>query len=39
MSKERRYQDHEVRQILDLAIGQKDGPAQSLPAIDGLKGR
>jgi hypothetical protein len=36
MSKERRYQDHEIRQILDLAIGQKDGPAQSLPAVDGL---
>ncbi|HEX6368599.1 MAG TPA: hypothetical protein VF006_06695 [Longimicrobium sp.] len=36
MSKERRYQDHEIRQILDLAIGQEDGPAQSLPAVDGL---
>jgi hypothetical protein len=33
---ERRYQDHEVRQILDLAIGEGDAPAQSLPAIDGL---
>ena len=36
MSKERRYQDHEIRQILDLAIGEDDGPAQSLPAVDGL---
>jgi len=36
MSNERRYQDHEIRQILDLAIGQEDRPAQSLPAVDGL---
>lgn len=36
MSKERRYQDHEIRQILDLAIGEEDGLAQSLPAVDGL---
>ena len=36
MSKERRYQDHEIREILDLAIGQEDGPAPSLPAVDGL---
>jgi len=36
MSKERKYQDHEIRQILDLAIGQEDGPAQSLPMVDGL---
>ena len=36
MSKERRYQDHEIRQILELAIGAEDGPAQSLPAADGL---
>jgi plasmid stability protein len=36
MSNERRYQDHEIRQILDLAIDQEDGPAQSLPAADGL---
>ena len=36
MSKERRFKDHEIRQILDLAIGQEDGPAQSLPAVDGL---
>ena len=36
MSKERRYQDHEIREILDLAIGQEDGPAQALPAVDGL---
>jgi hypothetical protein len=36
MSKERRYQDHEIRQILDLAIGEEDRPTQSLPAVDGL---
>ncbi len=36
MSKERRYEDLEIRQILDLAIGQEDVPAQSLPAVDGL---
>lgn len=36
MSNERKYQDHEIRQILDLAIGQEDGPAQSLAAVDGL---
>jgi plasmid stability protein len=36
MSNERRYQDHEIRQILDLAIGQEDGPAQAPPAADGL---
>jgi hypothetical protein len=36
MSKERRYQDHEIREILDLAIGQEDGPAPTLPAADGL---
>jgi len=36
MSKERRYQDHEIREILDLAIGEESGPAQSLPAVDGL---
>lgn len=36
MSKERRYRDHEVRQILDLAIGPEEVPAQSLPAGDGL---
>jgi hypothetical protein len=36
MSRERRYQNHEIRQILDLAIGQEDGPAQALPAADGL---
>src|SRR5262245_14226078 len=36
MSGERRYQDHEIRQILDLAIGQEDAPAPSLPAVDGL---
>ena len=36
MSKERRYQDHEIREILDLAIGEEHGPAQSLSAADGL---
>ncbi len=36
MSKEHRYDDHEVRQILDLAIGQEDAAATSLPARDGL---
>jgi plasmid stability protein len=36
MSKERKYQDHEIREILDLAIDQEDGPAQSFPAADGL---
>ena len=33
---ERRYQDHEIRQILDLAIGEADAPPESLPAVDGL---
>jgi hypothetical protein len=33
MSKERQYQEHEIRQILDLAICQEDGPAQSLPPV------
>ena len=36
MSKERRYQEDEVRQILDLAIGPEGAPAQSLPAVEGL---
>lgn len=36
MTNARRYQDHEIRQILELAIGQDDAPAQSLPARDGL---
>ena len=36
MSKERKYQDEEIRQILDLAIGQEDAPAPSLPSVDGL---
>lgn len=36
MSNERKYQDHETRQILELAIGQEHGPAQALPAGDGL---
>lgn len=36
MSEERRYEDHEIREILDLAIGREDGPAHSLPTVDGL---
>jgi len=36
VSKERKYQDDEIRQILDLAIGQEDAPARSLPSVDGL---
>jgi hypothetical protein len=36
MSNERRYQDHETRQILELAIGEDDGQPQPLPAGDGL---
>ena len=36
MGKERRYQEDEVRQILGLAVGQEDGPAQLPPAADGL---
>ena len=36
MSTERRYQDDEVRKILELAIGQDDAPARALPPGDGL---
>jgi hypothetical protein len=36
MPTERRYEDHEVREIIDLAIGRDDAPAPSLPAGDGL---
>ena len=36
MSGERRYRDDEIRQILDLAIGREEGPAQMPPAVDGL---
>lgn len=36
MSVERRYQDHEIRAILELAVGQKESPVQALPAADGL---
>jgi hypothetical protein len=36
MSNERKFQDHEIRQILELAIGQEDAPARALPAVDGL---
>ncbi len=32
----RKYQDHEIRQILELAVGEDESPAQSLPAGDGL---
>lgn len=35
MSEARRYQDHEIREILDLAIGQ-DAPEPSRSAVDGL---
>ncbi len=33
---ERRYQDHEIRQILDLAVREGDAPAQTVAGIDGL---
>ncbi len=33
---ERRYQDHEIRQILDLALREGDAPAQTVAGIDGL---
>jgi hypothetical protein len=36
MSKERRYQEHEVRQILDLAIGPEGAPAEPFPTAEGL---
>jgi hypothetical protein len=36
MSPERRFQDHEIRQILELAIGREDAPARFLPAVEGL---
>ena len=36
MSRERRYRDHEVREIFDLATGREDGPAQPIAAADGL---
>lgn len=36
MSSERRYKDDEVRQILDLAIGQDEAPLRALPASEGL---
>ena len=35
MSKERKYEEHEVRQILDLAIG-PEAPPQTIPAAEGL---
>lgn len=36
MSNERRYKDDEVRQILDLAIGEDEAPARTLPPSEGL---
>ena len=36
MATERRYEEHEVRKIIDLAIDQDDAPAPSLPPGDGL---
>ena len=36
MPTERRYEDREVRDIIDLAIDRDDAPAPSLPAGDGL---
>src|SRR5688572_27940872 len=36
MSKERRHQEDEDRQILDQAIGPEGAPAQSLPTVGGL---
>jgi len=36
VSDERRFQDHEIREILDLAILQDEGPVQAFPAVDGL---
>lgn len=36
MSGEPRYEDHEIRQILELAIGEEDAPARLLPAAEGL---
>ena len=36
MSTERRYEEHEVRKIIELAIGQDDAPTPSLPSRDGL---
>jgi hypothetical protein len=36
MSRERRYHDEEIREILDLAIGHDETTAQALPAVNGL---
>lgn len=36
MGKERKYSDHQVREILDLAIGKEDAPPQTLTSVDGL---
>ena len=35
-NRERTYKDHEVRQILDLAIGEEDGSVQPLGSPDGM---
>jgi plasmid stability protein len=36
LGKERKYSDHEVREILDLAIGKEDAPARAITAANGL---
>jgi len=36
MNDGRRYEDHEIREILELAIGQEEARTPSLPAVDGL---
>jgi hypothetical protein len=36
MSQERKYQEHEIREILDLAIGTDGAHPESFPAVDGL---
>lgn len=36
MSGDRRYLDHETRQILDLALGDDDEPGRALPSGEGL---
>ena len=36
MSEERRYRDHEIREILDLAIREDEAQVGSFPAADGL---
>jgi hypothetical protein len=36
MTKDRKYQDGEIREILDLAIGHEDAPVPTFPVVDGL---